>query len=296
MTDGTTRVEDEDIVTTWREDAKGLIALTATVRPGRRRDRWRQRRRHRRGRHRRRRRRRRRRHRRHRWRQRRPAGSPRSGAAPGTRRRSSATTGPRPRCCAAGPGPTGSTTCSRWTTSTASCRPPRPGPRRSGWSRTASQRRRPTPARAGWVEFFADLVPTPAGSSSCSMAAPPSCSRACSVWAPLTAFSRELELFLTHPVQVNAYLDSRWRPAGLASITATPTTCSSSRSTAASCGRSGTRPCRFPPPRPPGRRCPPGRVACRGPPGRRRAGRWRLPVCALRVPARVRTTETACCT
>ena len=31
-------------------------------------------------------------------------------------------------------------------------------------------------------------------------------------WAPLTAFSRELELFLTHPVQVNAYLtppDSR---------------------------------------------------------------------------------------
>ena len=32
MTDGTTRVEDEDIVTTWREDAKGPgSALTATV-------------------------------------------------------------------------------------------------------------------------------------------------------------------------------------------------------------------------------------------------------------------------
>ena len=32
MTDGTTRVEDEDIVTTWREDAKGPgSAPTATV-------------------------------------------------------------------------------------------------------------------------------------------------------------------------------------------------------------------------------------------------------------------------
>ena len=32
MTDGTTRVEDEDIVTTWREDAKGSgSAPTATV-------------------------------------------------------------------------------------------------------------------------------------------------------------------------------------------------------------------------------------------------------------------------
>jgi hypothetical protein len=32
MTDGTTRVEDEDIVTTWREDAKGTgSAPTATV-------------------------------------------------------------------------------------------------------------------------------------------------------------------------------------------------------------------------------------------------------------------------
>ena len=32
MTDGTTRVEDEDIVTTWREDAKGAgSAPTATV-------------------------------------------------------------------------------------------------------------------------------------------------------------------------------------------------------------------------------------------------------------------------
>ena len=32
MSDGTTRVEDEDIVTTWREDAKGAgSAPTATV-------------------------------------------------------------------------------------------------------------------------------------------------------------------------------------------------------------------------------------------------------------------------
>jgi hypothetical protein len=32
MTDGTTRVEDEDIVTTWREDARGPgSAPTATV-------------------------------------------------------------------------------------------------------------------------------------------------------------------------------------------------------------------------------------------------------------------------
>ena len=32
MSDGTTRVEDEDIVTTWREDAKGpSSAPTATV-------------------------------------------------------------------------------------------------------------------------------------------------------------------------------------------------------------------------------------------------------------------------
>ncbi len=32
MSDGTTRVEDEDIVTTWREDAKGPgSAPTATV-------------------------------------------------------------------------------------------------------------------------------------------------------------------------------------------------------------------------------------------------------------------------
>jgi hypothetical protein len=32
MTDGTTRVEDEDIVTTWREDAKAAAsAPTATV-------------------------------------------------------------------------------------------------------------------------------------------------------------------------------------------------------------------------------------------------------------------------
>ena len=32
MTDGTTRVEDEDIVTTWREDVKGSgSAPTATV-------------------------------------------------------------------------------------------------------------------------------------------------------------------------------------------------------------------------------------------------------------------------
>jgi hypothetical protein len=32
MSDGTTRVEDEDIVTTWREDAKGVgSAPTSTV-------------------------------------------------------------------------------------------------------------------------------------------------------------------------------------------------------------------------------------------------------------------------
>ena len=151
MTDGTTRVEDEDIVTTWREDAKapdprrrppwptlrtptGPMATAPTAPTGtHRRHRRRQRRR------------RRRRHRRHRWRQRRPVGSPAIGRCAGDPAAFVRDHWPRP-CCAAGRAPTCSTTCF------AGRRRPHPGDHLAQTPsfrlvKDASRcRRRPTPA------------------------------------------------------------------------------------------------------------------------------------------------------
>ena len=202
MSDTSMRVEDEEIVTTWREDARPWPAPTSP------------------------------------WPTRRTPTAPTATASTGPTATAAATatptaptvtapTGPMATASTSnlpaierragdpaafvrdhwakaplrrGPGPAASTTSCRWTTSTASWPPARPGCRPSGWSRTAGRcRPRPTPSRAGSAPGPWTTWPDPgkvfdqfAGGATIVLQ---SLHRS---WAPLTAFCRSLELFFTH--------------------------------------------------------------------------------------------------